>query len=67
MRSAHLTPARPGSVMSIVAILAVFLVGMAAFAIDTGYVAGTRTRLQRATPSTDLNTTVTYGIYSPPD
>jgi Putative Flp pilus-assembly TadE/G-like len=40
---------RPGNVMSIVAILAVFLVGMVAFAIDTGYVAGTRTQLQRAT------------------
>jgi hypothetical protein len=40
---------RPGNVIPIVAILAVFLVGMVAFAIDTGYVAGTRTQLQRAT------------------
>ena len=31
---------RPGNVVPIVAILAVFLVGMVAFAIDTGYVAG---------------------------
>ncbi|HKB01138.1 MAG TPA: Tad domain-containing protein [Gemmataceae bacterium] len=37
--------------MSIVAILAVFLVGMVSFAIDTGYVAGTRTQLQAATDS----------------
>jgi hypothetical protein len=38
-------------VISIVAVLAVFLVGMVAFAIDTGYVAGTRTQLQAATDS----------------
>jgi Flp pilus assembly protein TadG len=42
---------RPGNVIPIMAILAVFLVGMVAFAIDTGYVAGTRTRLQAATDS----------------
>ncbi|MBO0697300.1 MAG: Tad domain-containing protein [Zavarzinella sp.] len=51
MRPAHLTRPRPGNVVPIVAILAVFLVGMVAFAIDTGYVAGTRTQLQAATDS----------------
>jgi hypothetical protein len=49
MRLAHLNRSRPGNVVPIVAILAVFLVGMVAFAIDTGYVAGTRTQLQAAT------------------
>jgi Putative Flp pilus-assembly TadE/G-like len=49
MRRAHRSSLRPGNVIPIVAILAVFLVGMVAFAIDTGYVAGTRTQLQRAT------------------
>ncbi|HKB05265.1 MAG TPA: Tad domain-containing protein [Gemmataceae bacterium] len=51
MRPAHRSLRRPGNVIPIVAILAVFLVGMVAFAIDTGYVAGTRTQLQRATDS----------------
>jgi hypothetical protein len=49
MRLAQQSRPRPGNVIPIVAILAVFLVGMVAFAIDTGYVAGTRTQLQRAT------------------
>jgi hypothetical protein len=49
MRRAHLPHSRRGNVVPIVAILAVFLVGMVAFAIDTGYVAGTRTQLQAAT------------------
>src|SRR6478672_12458130 len=40
---------RPAAVVPIVAVLAVFLVGMVAFAIDTGYVACTRTQLQAAT------------------
>jgi Putative Flp pilus-assembly TadE/G-like len=39
---------RPGNVVPVAAIMCVFLVGMVAFAIDTGYVAGTRTRLQSA-------------------
>lgn len=37
---------RRGHVIALVVILLVFLVGMVAFAIDTGYIAATRTRLQ---------------------
>ena len=48
MRRLTLSRPRRGNVVPVVAILAVFLVGMVAFAIDTGYVAGTRTQLQRA-------------------
>jgi hypothetical protein len=51
VRLSTLSGRRPGNVVPIVAILAVFLVGMVAFAIDTGYVAGTRTKLQRAADS----------------
>jgi len=51
MRRLTLSRPRRGNVVPIVAILAVFLVGMVAFAIDTGYVAGTRTQLQRAADS----------------
>jgi len=40
------TRRRRGHVIALVVILLVFLVGMVAFAIDTGYVAATRTRLQ---------------------
>jgi hypothetical protein len=39
---------RPGSVLPLVCITLVFLVGMVAFAIDTGYVALTRTQMQEA-------------------
>jgi hypothetical protein len=49
MRPARPTTARPGNVIPVTAVLAVFLVGMVAFAIDTGYIAGTRTQLQAAT------------------
>src|SRR5262245_58757195 len=38
--------ARRGHVIALVVIMLVFLVGMVAFAIDTGYVDATRTRLQ---------------------
>src|SRR5262245_14992981 len=39
---------RPGGVLPLVCIILVFLVGMVAFAIDTGYIAMNRTRLQAA-------------------
>src|SRR5215210_70812 len=70
---------RPGNVVPIVAILAVFLVGMVAFAIDTGYVAGTRTPLQRATDAdvrilrynpaapAGLRASTTYSVLNPPN
>jgi hypothetical protein len=38
---------RPGHVVALTAILLVFLTGMVAFSIDTGYIATTRTQLQR--------------------
>jgi hypothetical protein len=55
---------RPGNVVPIVAILAVFLVGMVAFAIDTGYVAGTRTQLQAATDAGALAGCEKLGTWS---
>jgi Putative Flp pilus-assembly TadE/G-like len=64
LRPAHPTRTRPGNVISIVAILAVFLVGMVAFAIDTGYVAGTRTQLQRATDAGALAGCEKLGTWS---
>jgi Flp pilus assembly protein TadG len=42
---------RPGNVLPFICVLLVFLGGMVAFAIDTGYIAVTRTRLQRAADS----------------
>ncbi|HKB03890.1 MAG TPA: pilus assembly protein TadG-related protein [Gemmataceae bacterium] len=48
MRRDTCSRTRPGNVIPVAAIMCVFLVGMVAFAIDTGYVAGTRTRLQSA-------------------
>lgn len=39
---------RPGNVIPVVCVMLVFLVGMVAFALDTGYIALTRTEMQRA-------------------
>jgi hypothetical protein len=64
MPRAHRSGRRPGNVVPIVAILAVFLVGMVAFAIDTGYVAGTRTQLQRATDAGALAGCEKLGAWS---
>jgi Flp pilus assembly protein TadG len=50
MKSPMLTstrPRRPGNVLVLFAILLTGLVGMVAFAIDTGYIALTKTQLQR--------------------
>src|ERR671937_386112 len=55
---------RPGNVIPIMAVLAVFLVGMVAFAIDTGYVAGTRTQLQAATDAGALAGCEKLAVYS---
>ncbi len=41
-------PRRPGNVLVLFAVLLTSLVGMVAFAIDTGYIALTKTNLQRA-------------------
>jgi len=40
-------PGRRGNVLPLVVVLLVFIIGMVAFAIDTGYIAVTRTQLQR--------------------
>jgi Flp pilus assembly protein TadG len=45
---------RPGQVIALTAILLLFLTGMVAFTIDTGYIAATRTELQRTADAAAL-------------
>lgn len=51
MRCTGSKTVRRGNVLPLVVLLTVFLVGMVAFALDTAYVAMTRTQMQRATDS----------------
>jgi len=64
MRCAHQHRPRRGNVIPITAVLALFLVGMVAFAIDTGYIAGSRTQLQAATDAGALAGCEKLGAWS---
>jgi hypothetical protein len=64
MRPAHQIHPRRGNVIPITAVLALFLVGMVAFAIDTGYIAGSRTQLQAATDAGALAGCEKLGAWS---
>ena len=57
MRKSRATPGhgcRPGNVLILFAILLTSLIGMVAFAIDTGYIALYKTRMQRAADAAAL-------------
>ena len=45
---------RPGNVIALFAVMLTGLVGMVAFALDTGYIALTKTRMQRAVDAAAL-------------